>query len=70
MMFSFAGTAQEAGAGDRSGAVGILVRGSLTGRFYVDSFFHFFPPRDKTSRDQGFWLRGQNVVKTFEYNPK
>ena len=33
MMFSFAGTAQEAGAGGRSGAAGIPVHGSLMGRF-------------------------------------
>ena len=33
MMFSFVGTAQEAGAGGRSGAVGIPVHGSLMGRF-------------------------------------
>ena len=33
VMFSFAGTAQEAGAGGRSGAAGIPVHGSLTGRF-------------------------------------
>ena len=33
VMFSFAGTAQEAGAGGRSGAAGIPVRGSLMGRF-------------------------------------
>ena len=32
-MFSFAGTAQEAGAYGRSGAAGILVRGSLMGHF-------------------------------------
>ena len=30
-MFSFAGTAQEAGAGSRSGAAGIPVHGSLMG---------------------------------------
>ena len=30
VMFSFAGTAQEAGAGGRSGAAGIPVHGSLT----------------------------------------
>ena len=33
MMFSFAGNAQGAGAGGRSGAAGIPVRGSLMGRF-------------------------------------
>ena len=33
VMFSFAGTAQEAGAGGRSGAAGIPVHGSLMGRF-------------------------------------
>ena len=33
MMFSFTGNAQEAGAGGRSGAAGILVRGSLMGGF-------------------------------------
>ena len=33
MMFWLAGTAQEAGAGGRSGAVDILVRGSSMGRF-------------------------------------
>ena len=33
LMFSFAGTAQEAGAGGRSGAAGIPVHGSLMGRF-------------------------------------
>ena len=33
LMFSFAGTAQEAGACDRLGAAGIPVRGSLMGRF-------------------------------------
>ena len=33
VMFSFAGNAQEAGAGGRSGAAGIPVRGSLMGRF-------------------------------------
>ena len=33
VMFSFAGTAQEAGAGGRSVAVGIPVRSSLMGRF-------------------------------------
>ena len=32
VMFSFAGTAQEAGAGGRSGATGIPVHGSLMGR--------------------------------------
>ena len=32
-MFSFAGTAQEAGAGGRSGAAGIPVHGSLMGHF-------------------------------------
>ena len=41
-MFSFAGTAQEAGAGGRSGAAGIPVHGSLMGRFslciYMASF--------------------------------
>ena len=43
MMFSFAGTAQEAGAGGRSGAAGIPVHGSLMGRFSynVYGFFHF-----------------------------
>ena len=43
MMFSFAGTAQEAGAGGRSGAAGIPVHGSLMGHFflYVYGFFHF-----------------------------
>ena len=35
-MFSFAGTAQEAGGGARLGAVGILGRGSLMGRFSVN----------------------------------
>ena len=33
MMFSFAGTAQEARAGGRSGAAGSPVRGSLMGCF-------------------------------------
>ena len=33
VMFSFAGTAQEAGAGGRSGATGIPVHGSLMGHF-------------------------------------
>ena len=33
MMFSFAGNAQEAEAGGRSGAAGIPVRGSMMGRF-------------------------------------
>ena len=33
VMFSFPGTAQEAGAGGRSGAAGIPVHGSLMGRF-------------------------------------
>ena len=33
VMFSFAGTAQEAGAGGRSGVAGIPVHGSLMGRF-------------------------------------
>ena len=33
VMFSFAGTAQEAGAGGRSGAAGIPVHGSLMGHF-------------------------------------
>ena len=32
-MFSFAGNAQEAEAGGRSGAAGIPVRGSMMGRF-------------------------------------
>ena len=32
VMFSFAGTAQEAGAGGRSGAAGSPVHGSLMGR--------------------------------------
>ena len=32
-MFSFAGTAQEAGAGGRSEAAGVPVYGSLMGRF-------------------------------------
>ena len=41
-MFWFAGTAQEAGAGGRSGAVGILVRSSLMGvPLDVDSFLQF-----------------------------
>ena len=31
VMFSFAGTAQEAGAGGRSGSAGIPVHGSLMG---------------------------------------
>ena len=35
MMFSFAGTAQEAGAGGRSGAAGIPVHGSLMGCFNI-----------------------------------
>ena len=34
-MFSFAGTAQEAGAGGRSGAAGIPVHGSLMGAFLI-----------------------------------
>ena len=39
VMFSFAGTAQEAGAGGRSGAAGNPGRGSLMGRFsYIASF--------------------------------
>ena len=39
VMFSSVGTAQEAGAGGRSGAAGIPVRGSLMGRFsYIASF--------------------------------
>ena len=33
VMFSFMGTAQEAGAGGRSGAAGIPVHGSLMGHF-------------------------------------
>ena len=33
VMFSFTGTAQEAGAGGRSGAAGIPVHVSLMGRF-------------------------------------
>ena len=33
VMFSFVGTAQEAGAGGRSGAAGIPVHGSLMGHF-------------------------------------
>ena len=33
VMFSFAGTAQEAGAGGRSGAAGIPVHGSMMARF-------------------------------------
>ena len=42
-MFSFAGTAQEAEAGGRSGAAGIPVHGSLMGCFslYIYAFFHF-----------------------------
>ena len=40
--FPFAGTAQEEGAGGRSGAAGIPVHVSLMWRF----------PRTKTSRDQ------------------
>ena len=47
VMFSFAGTAQEAGAGGRSGAAGILIHGSLMG--LPEQF-----PRRKTSRDQDF----------------
>ena len=41
-MFSFAGNAQEAGAGCRSGAAGIPVRGSLMGsvRDSVDATGH------------------------------
>ena len=43
VMFSFAGNAQEAGAGGRSGAAGIPVHGSLMGRFSLcmHGFFHF-----------------------------
>ena len=37
MMFSFAGAAQEAGAGGRLVAAGIAVRGSLMGRFSLCS---------------------------------
>ena len=40
-MFLFGETGQEVGADGRSGAVGILVRVSLIGFFYVDSFLHF-----------------------------
>ena len=40
MMFSFAGNAQGAGAGGRSGAAGIPVRGSLMGCFSLCSFLH------------------------------
>ena len=41
-MFSIVGTAQEAGAGGRSGAAGIPVHGSLMGAsLYVYGFFHF-----------------------------
>ena len=48
MMFSFAGTAQGAGAGGRSGgggAAGIPVHGSLMGRFSlcIASSFTFGP---------------------------
>ena len=45
VMFSFVGTAQEAGASGRSGAVGILVRGSVMNRQF---------PRMKTLHDQAF----------------
>ena len=38
MIFSFAGAAQEAGAGGRSRAAGIPVRGSSMGRFSLASF--------------------------------
>ena len=42
-MFSFAGTAQEAGAGGRSGAAGIPVHGSLMGRFvYVHIYIYIY----------------------------
>ena len=41
-MSSFTGTAQEAGAGGRYGAVDIPVHGSLMGRFlYLYGFLHF-----------------------------
>ena len=45
-MFSFAGTAQEAGAGDRSEAAGVPVRCSLMGLFKIQ--------KRKTSRDRDF----------------
>ena len=51
VMFSFAGTAQEAGAGGRSGAAGIPVHGSLMERFSL--CIYGFLSR-KTSRDQDF----------------
>ena len=41
VMFSFAGTAQEAGAGGRSGAAGVPVHGSLMGRFSMSIIFLF-----------------------------
>ena len=54
VMFSFPGTAEEAGAGDRSGAAGIPVHGSLMGRFSLCIWLPEQFPRRKTSRDQDF----------------
>ena len=42
MLFSSVGTAQEAGAGGRSRAAGIPVRGSLMGRCSLCSCLHFY----------------------------
>ena len=54
MMFSFAGTAQEAGAGGRSGAAGIPVHGSLMGGTFFFMYMASFTFLLVTTRDQGF----------------
>ena len=62
VMFSFAGTAQKAGAGGRSGAVGgrsgelVVDRGQLVSLFaiYHQLLLSGQFPRTKTSRDQDF----------------
>ena len=59
VMFSFAGTAQEAGAGGRSGAAGNPVRGSLMVLFlYVYRFLHFSILSSETNE------RKHHVTKT------